>query len=528
MDETKLLSIISKGESTLVDFKRQLRLDTARDKRELVKDVISIANSNPEGGYLLIGVEDDGRIVGIEKIDDEQIQQICHTYISPPAIINTEIISISRVGFLKVGVIFIHPTNRPHQVAKTIENIEQNAVFVRRGSIITKATPEEMFQMHSEDDKENKEITQLVKAAERHNQLKNYESSIAAYSRAIEIKPTADIFIARANVYNELIKNTYAGRKSHNNLNIGQLEEKAMQDLGYAIELSKSTEQELATRKMRRSFCYTAEYYTNGLWWEDFEIEKNTLSGPELGEFIFNEFKAWDSILHEVEERTFATLYEALDTGYQNPELLFLIAEANNTARNYSEALKFVNKFIESAKLDEKEVVDKLLFKSSLLIRLGHFLEAKKTLLRVSRINKEAIKSFNHLRNYNFWEELLIGYVLAIELDIPLEHPATPLVMLLAMTMARQLVSLSTTIDSSKIIEWESKLDLLEKDYPGINMILRELFNTEQWERIKKGDEEEINFLFPSLQELAQEIIDKCHSYIEEDKRIYITFVSKL
>ena len=65
MLKTELLEIIANGESSGVDFKR----DDIRPE-QLAKEVVAMANF--QGGNLLLGVEDDGSIIGIQRENLEQ------------------------------------------------------------------------------------------------------------------------------------------------------------------------------------------------------------------------------------------------------------------------------------------------------------------------------------------------------------------------------------------------------------------------------------------------------------------------
>ena len=60
MTKEEILDIISKGESLTIEFKGEEK--SSLSDNELYKTVVCLANR--EGGLLLIGVEDDGRITG--------------------------------------------------------------------------------------------------------------------------------------------------------------------------------------------------------------------------------------------------------------------------------------------------------------------------------------------------------------------------------------------------------------------------------------------------------------------------------
>jgi predicted HTH transcriptional regulator len=200
MNEMQILALIAENESRRVEFKRELDLNAARGKAEFIKDVIALANTVVDAGYMLIGVDNDRVIVGAKVSAEEQIQQISSTYITPSVNITYESIPISSVGFLSVGVLEIKPTQKPHRVARAIENLTQNQVFVRHGSIVAPASPDEIYEMR-DSSKALIDSKQYVRAAETHEKLGYLDMAVSAYSKAIELTPTAELFLARGTVY---------------------------------------------------------------------------------------------------------------------------------------------------------------------------------------------------------------------------------------------------------------------------------------------------------------------------------------
>jgi len=158
MDEIKILSLIAEGENNRVDFKRELKLDSAQDKAEFIKDVISLANSSPNVSYLLFGVDDNKYIVGINQLPEEQIQQIVYTYITPTPQLQCFISPVNAPTLPLVGVIEIRVVKKPCKVARAIEKLNQDDVFIRRGSVVAKPSPEEIVKMYNDSrEKYNKE-----------------------------------------------------------------------------------------------------------------------------------------------------------------------------------------------------------------------------------------------------------------------------------------------------------------------------------------------------------------------------------
>jgi ATP-dependent DNA helicase RecG len=81
MLKSDLLEIIANGENSGVEFKR----DDLRPE-QLAKEIVALANL--QGGVILIGVEDEGTISGIQRHDletwvmDTVITHYVHPYIS--------------------------------------------------------------------------------------------------------------------------------------------------------------------------------------------------------------------------------------------------------------------------------------------------------------------------------------------------------------------------------------------------------------------------------------------------------------
>lgn len=129
MNKQKLLYLISKGESTKIDFKLKLSLDTESTRKEFSKDISAIANTRSGRGYLIFGVEDKTKkIVGIDPLDflEEQLQQIIASRVDPPIPINVDIINLENKD-LAIVTIF-NSNQRPHQMW------ENGAFYIRRGT----------------------------------------------------------------------------------------------------------------------------------------------------------------------------------------------------------------------------------------------------------------------------------------------------------------------------------------------------------------------------------------------------------
>ncbi|MDV7396265.1 ATP-binding protein, partial [Arthrospira platensis SPKY1] len=81
MLKTELLEIIQNGENSGIEFKR----DDIRPE-QLAKEIVAMANF--QGGKIVLGVEDDGHILGIQRANLEEwvmnvVQDKVHPFILP-------------------------------------------------------------------------------------------------------------------------------------------------------------------------------------------------------------------------------------------------------------------------------------------------------------------------------------------------------------------------------------------------------------------------------------------------------------
>ncbi|NYT09344.1 MAG: ATP-binding protein, partial [Methanosarcinales archaeon] len=108
-----LREIVAKGESLNVEFKGEEK--SALSDSALVEAVICLANrSGVEPGWLLVGVEDDGRITGSrprhsgEKTDTYRVSALIANRTRPSLACRAEIVEIDGLFVLVVEV----PTSR--------------------------------------------------------------------------------------------------------------------------------------------------------------------------------------------------------------------------------------------------------------------------------------------------------------------------------------------------------------------------------------------------------------------------------
>ncbi|MCE1188087.1 MAG: ATP-binding protein [Ignavibacteria bacterium] len=122
----ELKQIIAGGESLTCEFKLHFS-----SHEKIARELIAFANTS--GGVLILGVEDNGSIVGVasEKSEAELINQVVNDYCVPPVSIDIQYIKLD--GKELVVVIVPESKNKPHRIQDYKEKLEiQNAqVYVR-------------------------------------------------------------------------------------------------------------------------------------------------------------------------------------------------------------------------------------------------------------------------------------------------------------------------------------------------------------------------------------------------------------
>lgn len=125
MNTKELDELIKKGESSTLEFKRKIS-----SHEKIAKEISAFANTI--GGYLIVGVDDDGSIVGVdsEKTVIDQIETACGFYIEPPV---EPQIYIKILHGLDLIVCYINESNiKPHFIVDSDAKPTKN-VYIRVG-----------------------------------------------------------------------------------------------------------------------------------------------------------------------------------------------------------------------------------------------------------------------------------------------------------------------------------------------------------------------------------------------------------
>lgn len=153
-------NLVAEWETTSVDFKRELNLDTMDQKAEFVKDILSLANTKASGRrWLIIGFHDGThQYFGPPniKITQNRIEQILARYIEPSVEVKYEAVDY-RVGHIGKLEVIRDAKKLPYCVKEQMNREKKPSLipgdlFVRHGSQVEKPSDSELLALQEEGD----------------------------------------------------------------------------------------------------------------------------------------------------------------------------------------------------------------------------------------------------------------------------------------------------------------------------------------------------------------------------------------
>ncbi len=133
MNARKLRALIELGETDKVEFKRKFS-----GFEKIAKEMIALANTR--GGWLLVGVDDDGSIVGVdsEKSEIDLLSSAAEFYCEPPVEYDIDVVDIDGVDVIAVRI--AESTQKPHRLVHSpsesgtaAPDPRDTRVYVRQG-----------------------------------------------------------------------------------------------------------------------------------------------------------------------------------------------------------------------------------------------------------------------------------------------------------------------------------------------------------------------------------------------------------
>ncbi len=159
MNKTDLMALVAKGESSFVEFKR----DAEDLKAETISEYI-VCFSNAKGGQILLGVEDDGTITGLQNRFGDYghwISQAVQGYVHPHVIVEYEEVPVDD---LRVAVITVPMgVAKPYCKRKGKEAVER--YFIRDVTRCRETDREELRRLFQASGFIHYEVTPVPRSA---------------------------------------------------------------------------------------------------------------------------------------------------------------------------------------------------------------------------------------------------------------------------------------------------------------------------------------------------------------------------
>lgn len=133
MNRFDVLDLIAAGEGSGVEFKAEATVPV-----KLAKELVALANHS--GGTLLLGVADDGTVVGLDGPVEEWVMNVARSNIRPPIIPWYQEVELQpgrRVGVVRVERGLVH----------SLWHNGHHTYFIRVGSTSREASPEELARL---------------------------------------------------------------------------------------------------------------------------------------------------------------------------------------------------------------------------------------------------------------------------------------------------------------------------------------------------------------------------------------------
>ncbi|WP_448595520.1 AlbA family DNA-binding domain-containing protein [Thermoflexus hugenholtzii] len=163
--------LIAQGEGPTVEFKREVDLSTREGQAEFCKDLMSLANIMKSVGrtsYLLIGVDDDGSIVGMkEPLSHRQLKDAADLYCQPPIVFRywQGLVDGKLVGLITIPQSYRKPHKFKREFSSDKKRIAEHTVFTRHLSHVVIASPEEIVALDQEAALERRRRARLLAMA---------------------------------------------------------------------------------------------------------------------------------------------------------------------------------------------------------------------------------------------------------------------------------------------------------------------------------------------------------------------------
>lgn len=133
MDSEELFERIVKGEDMHTEFKEDLP-----SNEELAKEIVAFANT--DGGQIIIGVSDNGEVIGVSDMDEalRRIDDVAYNRCEPPITLISETVKVGDVQVIVINV--PKGEQRPYRTSSGF-------FYIRSGNRVRQASREELLRL---------------------------------------------------------------------------------------------------------------------------------------------------------------------------------------------------------------------------------------------------------------------------------------------------------------------------------------------------------------------------------------------
>ena len=157
-ESTLIRDLLIEWETTSVEFKQELHLDTSSQKARFIRNVLGLVNTQASGRrWMIVGFSDKTRAYyrpPDSRVTQERIEELLSHYTVPVVEVRYSVVQSNRgqVGKLEV---LRDSRKLPYSVAQSVgdpgeKRIEKGQVFVRHGSRTVQATERELSDLIEE------------------------------------------------------------------------------------------------------------------------------------------------------------------------------------------------------------------------------------------------------------------------------------------------------------------------------------------------------------------------------------------
>lgn len=147
MTRRELEQLVDLGEGINLEFKRRVP-----QPERIAKEIVALTNTH--GGRILLGVDDNGTILGIDHASEEEflLRQAVQAHCRPTVEYKTERVVVEpRCDVLVVTI--PESSSKPHRVIVDGESNEEGTAYVRVDARSIEASPETIQELRAQKDR---------------------------------------------------------------------------------------------------------------------------------------------------------------------------------------------------------------------------------------------------------------------------------------------------------------------------------------------------------------------------------------